>query len=300
MRLLERTNSGKIRLVHVDDDKVPPYAILSHTWGRDEVLLHEIINGTGENKLGYRKIRFCADQAWRENLKFSWVDTCCIDKCNAVELQEAINRMFRYYREAVKCYVYLDDVPGLSFPSCRWFSRGWTLQELIAPVWVDFFTGEGIYLGSRESLEREIHDVTGIPVEALRGSQISDYSVSERITWMGDRETTKEEDKAYSLFGILNVCMPLLYGEGREKAFQRLRAEVNAVEGPSKQETVAGCEWTAYPLIERFSIWILRFVLTRGSHRHGPLGRPIRAKSKLHRSRIASAGPPHEGLPLGS
>ncbi len=116
------------------------------------------------------------------------------------------------------------------FRQSRWFTRGWTLQELIAPESVEFFSREDVRLGDKRSLEQDIHEVTRIPVNALRGKPLSDFGISERFAWMDKRETTREEDKVYSLLGIFGVCMPLLYGEGRENAFKRLREEVN----PSK------------------------------------------------------------------
>jgi Heterokaryon incompatibility protein (HET) len=164
--------------------EIPEYAILSHTWGADteEVIYRDLIDGTGKNKVGYEKIRFCGQQARRDRLQYFWVDTCCIDKSNAVELQEAINSMFRWYRNAVKCYVYLPDVssPGIdignksdqlpwemAFRISRWFTRGWTLQELIAPTSVEFFSKNRKLLGDKRSLEQHICEITRIPSKAL-------------------------------------------------------------------------------------------------------------------------------------
>jgi hypothetical protein len=148
--------------------------------------------------------------------------------------------MFRWYRNAAKCYVYLADVLGTdskpsqpprswesSFRKSRWFTRGWTLQELVAPALVEFFSKEGERLGNKRSLERHIHEVTGIPVKALRDSSLSDFSVPERMSWAESRDTTHKEDKAYSLLGIFDVHMPLIYGEGGENAFKRLREEID-------------------------------------------------------------------------
>ena len=171
-------------------------------------------------------------------MQYFWIDTCCIDKSNSSELQEAINSMFRWYHNAAKCYVYLADVSrptldadvGLSWESSfrksRWFTRGWTLQELVAPMLVEFFSKEGEQLGSKRSLERHVNEATRIPIKALRGSPLYDFSVPERMSWVEDRDTTRKEDKAYSLLGIFDVHMPLIYGEGREKAFKRLRGEI--------------------------------------------------------------------------
>jgi hypothetical protein len=245
MRLLERNAAGEIRLTKdFLNHEIPPYAIFSYTWGNGEVLFKDLTNvftvlpdGT-DKELGYNKIRFCGDQTWRDGLRHFWVDTCCIDKANAVELQEAIISMFRWYRGAAKCYVYLADVSSdadhesnrlrwkPAFRKSRWFTRGWTLQELIAPVSVEFFSKEGVKLGSKSSLEENIHEITGIPIQALRGSPLSSFSVSKRMAWIEGRVTTREEDMAYSLFGIFDVQMPLLYGEERERAFERLQKEI--------------------------------------------------------------------------
>jgi Heterokaryon incompatibility protein (HET) len=246
MRLLKSNDTGEFSLTKYlvsDRDDIPQYAILSHTWGEDteEVSFKDMMDGTGMRKPGYDKIRFCGEQARRDDLQYFWIDTCCIDKSSSTELQEAINSMFRWYRNAAKCYVYLADVsrPALdadgrpsqlawetSFRSSRWFTRGWTLQELVAPVLVGFFSKEGEHLGNKRSLERHIHEVTGIPIKALRGSPLYDFSVTERMAWTENRETTRKEDKAYSLLGIFDVHMPLIYGEGREKAFRRLRGKI--------------------------------------------------------------------------
>ncbi|KAK3948167.1 hypothetical protein QBC32DRAFT_408795 [Pseudoneurospora amorphoporcata] len=227
MRLLERDDTGGVRLTEdLPNNKIPPYAILSYTWGPEEVLFRDMTDGTGKNKASYAKIRFCGDQAWRNRLKFFWVDTYYIDKSNSAELQHALNCMFHWYRSAVKCYVYLADVstyqhgdgPGWqsAFRQSRWFSRGWTLQELIAPTIVEFFSKEGERLGDKESsLEQEIHDITGIPRKAFQGVPLSNFSVAERMRWIEKRDTKYEEDKVYSLFGIFDVHIPVLYGEGR-------------------------------------------------------------------------------------
>ncbi|OCK74803.1 HET-domain-containing protein, partial [Lepidopterella palustris CBS 459.81] len=223
---------------------IPPYAILSHTWGDDgtEVTFKSLVDGTGKNKAGYDKIRFCGEQARRDGLQYFWVDTCCIDKSNNAELSEAINSMFRWYRNSAKCYVYLSDVSTedydansqfsqfpweADFLRSKWFTRGWTLQELIAPASVEFFSLERKLLGTKESLEREIYQRTRISVQVLRGSPLSCFSVEERLSWRAQRETKREEDEAYSLLGIFDISMPLIYGEGRKRAFNRLYEEID-------------------------------------------------------------------------
>ncbi|KAK0731983.1 HET-R [Lasiosphaeris hirsuta] len=239
MRLLERDNTGEFCLTKLlpDDAIIPPYAILSHTWREDEEVLFEDLNGvTNKNKAGYDKLWFCGDQAERDGLKYFWIDTCCIDKSDAAELQHALNSMFRWYRGAAKCYVYLSDVSTCApddkstweagFQLSRWFTRGWTLQELIAPTMVEFFSVEGKRLGDKNSLEQQIHNITGIPFGALQGGILSDFSIDERLAWAKKRNTTRKEDKAYSLLGIFDVYMPLLYGEGEAGAFARLREEI--------------------------------------------------------------------------
>jgi hypothetical protein len=114
-----------------------------------------------------------------------------------------------------------------AFRKSRWFTRGWTLQELIAPTIVEFFSKEGEPLGNKVSLERHIHEITGIPIKALRGGPLSDFSITERMLWTEKRETIRKEDKAYSLLGVFDIYMPLIYGEGGESAFRRLREEIN-------------------------------------------------------------------------
>lgn len=242
MRLLRLDGVGKFSLVQFTGT-IPPYAILSHTWGSDgeEVTFNDILQGTGQTKSGYRKLLFCGKQAAKDGLDYFWVDTCTIDKSSSAELSEAINSMFRWYRDAARCYVYLVDVSTSAsnasdmvtqpwesaFRKSRWFTRGWTLQELLAPTSVGFFSREEELLGTRRSLERAICDVTGIPAKALRGTSLSDFSISERMMWAEKRKTTREEDMAYSLLGIFNVYMPLIYGEGGENARRRLREEID-------------------------------------------------------------------------
>jgi hypothetical protein len=240
MRLLESKNDDEFSLTEFPDKKIPPYAILSHTWGADseEVTFRDLIEGSGNSKVGYKKIRFCGQQAARDNLQYFWVDTCCIDKSSSAELAEAINSMFRWYNNATKCYVCLSDVSvcddGLSqftwksaFQGGKWFTRAWTLQELIAPTSVEFFSAQGERLGDKKSLEREIHEITGISIQALQGTPLTHFSVDERMSWAAKREAKHEEDKVYSLLGVFDIQMPILYGEGNTNAFIRLQGEID-------------------------------------------------------------------------
>lgn len=235
MRLLRLKDDGKFSLVEHVGRNIPQYAILSHTWGVDheEVTFRDLSRGTGMSKAGYRKLTFCGKQARKDNIQYFWVDTCCIDKSSSAELSEAINSMFRWYCESAKRYVYLPDVSisgfasnNQSFQKSRWFTRGWTLQELLAPTSVELFSVEADRLGDKYSLVQEIAEITGISVEALEGSPLSQFSVDERMSWARRRETKREEDMAYSLLGIFSIHMPLIYGEGQEKALKRLQKEI--------------------------------------------------------------------------
>ncbi|KAK8071888.1 HET-domain-containing protein [Apiospora saccharicola] len=243
MRLLQCQSDGSFCLTRDFVDAIPPYAILSHTWGDDdqEVTFQDMKEGTGRHKDGYRKLEFCGKQASSDGLQYFWVDTCCIDKSSSAELQEAINSMFRWYQNAVACYVYLRDVSTddraqpdeppraawkLAFKKSRWLTRGWTLQELVAPTSVVFFSVEGQRLGDKTSMKTLLHEITGISTDALQGASLSDFTVNERMSWLGSRETKRKEDRAYSMIGIFDVYMPLLYGEGEQNAFIRLRKEI--------------------------------------------------------------------------
>lgn len=237
MRLLE-CRGRDIRLTGELVGQIPSYAILSHTWGADgeEVTFRDMVDRTAKKKPGYNKIKFCAEKARADGLDYFWVDTCCIDKTNSTELIEAINSMFRWYQKADRCYVYLSDVSAsslepwnpyeLQFRASRWLTRGWTLQELLAPSSVQFFTREGLRLGDKNDLEQQIHEVTGIAVAALQNRPLAHFTTEERFRWAANRNTTKEEDSAYCLLGIFSVYMPLIYGEGKENAVRRLKKEI--------------------------------------------------------------------------
>jgi len=231
----------------MDESLIPPYAILSHRWGEDEVTLQQFTDqslrndATLKGSRGYWKILKACRQALSDGLSLVWVDTCCIDKTSSAELSEAINSMFRWYQQAAGCYAYIEDinvgsetwVEGLisdedkqQLARSRWFTRGWTLQELLAPKDVWFYGKEWRYLGKKSSLCVELERITGINVNVLSGkSDLSDESVAKRMSWMAVRTTTRIEDMAYSLLGIFDVNMPLLYGEGK-KAFVRLQEEI--------------------------------------------------------------------------
>jgi hypothetical protein len=241
MRLLKINDSGEFSLTTFPDSNVPKYAILSHTWGPDstEVTYQDILDDKAKAKAGYRKLQFCSDQAITEGLQYFWSDTCCIDKSNHSELSKSINSMYRWYQDAEVCYVYLSDVSvytqnrefkhlswDSTFYRSRWFTRGWTLQELLAPKSVEFYSCDGVRLGDKKSLETKIYEITGIALDAIRGRPLSRFSVDQRLLWRASRQTTEEEDKAYCLLGIFGVHMPLIYGEGEKSAMKRLLKEI--------------------------------------------------------------------------
>lgn len=245
MRLLKFRHDGTLAFTHDITSDIPPYAILSHTWGDDgdEVVFEEILSGAGKHKKGYKKIEFCGRQAASDGLHYFWVDTCCINKSNSTELNEAINSMFRWYQTSTKCYVYLSDVPSSKngqdnhFRTSRWHTRGWTLQELLAPASVEFFTCDGQLLGDKTSLAQELQETTGIPNSVLRGDLLSKYSINERLAWAEGRQTKRGEDRAYSLFGLFGIYLPLIYGEGRLEAFRRLMEEIQKRQGGPRRES---------------------------------------------------------------
>jgi tetratricopeptide (TPR) repeat protein len=242
MRLLHFDGVGKLVLTDFRGKTTPPYAILSHRWSSSEILFNDVQSEAyREKEEGYRKLAFCAKQAAQDKLQYFWVDTCCIDKWNLSELSKAINSMFQWYKNATRCYVFLSDVSvstatepvqrsdwEASFRNSVWFTRGWTLQELIAPVSVEFFSREGHPIGEKASLDQLIHQITGIPLAALRNCPLNQFTTSERQRWAENRRTTEAEDTVYCLLGVLGISMPTVYGEGKESAQSRLQAEIEA------------------------------------------------------------------------
>jgi len=227
-----------MRLLNVDTKELeeydayprPKYAILSHTWGENEVTFQDIHQSHALSMTGYEKIEYLCDQARKDDLQYAWIDTCCIDKTSSAELSEAINSMFEWYKDAHVCYAYLTDVDLEGFDSkfrkSRWFKRGWTLQELLAPERIVFYGKGWIHLGDKHGLVSIISSRTGIPELALRRPPtIHTFSIAARMFWARERQTRRVEDIAYCLLGIFKVNMPLLYGEG-SKAFKRLQEEL--------------------------------------------------------------------------
>ncbi|KAL1845788.1 hypothetical protein Daus18300_014446 [Diaporthe australafricana] len=235
MRLI---NARSLKIEEFGPRDLPKYAILSHTWGRSEPTLAEwhsaVTRRWNASKPGFAKVLATCKQARRDVLSHVWVDTVCIDKTSSAELSEAINSMFAWYEKAEVCYVYLADVPSQPRGSdlldimrtSRWFSRGWTLQELIAPDHVVFYSQSWSHLGTKKALSSFLSAVSGIDQLCIRNERaLRNYSIAQRMSWVADRVTTRPEDIAYCLLGIFGINMPLLYGEG-EKAFIRLQEEI--------------------------------------------------------------------------
>ncbi|KAF2265643.1 HET-domain-containing protein, partial [Lojkania enalia] len=233
MRLLQSDSRGGFTLTQTGAGDIPTYAILSHTWGEEEVTFRDMVNGSGNKKKGYKKIQFCGRQADRDGLEFFWVDTCCIDKSSSAELSESINSMFQWYKEAKICYVFLSDVQSRQhhsqfekeFWQSRWFTRGWTLQELVAPRNVEFYNAQWEHIGSKLEHKLLISRITGIDIRVLEGADPAICNVAQRMSWASARNTTRVEDRAYSLLGLFHVNMPMIYGE-KENAFIRLQEEI--------------------------------------------------------------------------
>ncbi|KAJ6439827.1 HET domain-containing protein [Purpureocillium lavendulum] len=241
-----------MRLIHTKnldveeffDIHVPEYAILSHTWADGEVSLQDWADRNNRRfKPGFQKIVKACAEAAKDGISYIWVDTNCIDKTSSAELSEAVNSMFKWYQRSVVCYAHLEDVPhatiedcsaeGSDFRKAKWFTRGWTLQELIAPAAVKFFSKDWLEIGTKAdmTLALTISEVTGISAWCLRRGMFSKlnplrgYSVAQRLSWASSRSTTRVEDQAYSLLGLFDISMPLVYGEGSE-AFTRLLEEI--------------------------------------------------------------------------
>lgn len=222
--------------------RLPQYAILSHTWlpdypgGVREVTYQDMKSSFLQLKRGrfkpegWEKLTKYCDLAKGNGLEWAWMDTCCIDKTSTADTQEAINAMFRWYKESMICYAYLEDVDlgdaetlENSFTHAKWFTRGWTLQELIAPTFLVFVDKNWLEIIDKNNGLEQIESATGIQPEKLQ--KFDKCSIWERFSWASRRQTTLIEDRAYSLFGLFGINMPLIYGEG-DRAFLRLQHEL--------------------------------------------------------------------------
>lgn len=241
MRLINTTTL----LIHefIDAESAPPYAILSHCWGDSEVSFKDYVKGRVKEGPGCDKIVNCCAFAKKREIDWVWIDACCIDKRSSAELSEAINSMYKWYAGARECYAHLADVSVSAsngavllrkLRESRWFTRGWTLQELIAPRKVVFVNHRWKEIG-RKLPYSNLHDdlsfadvlatVSGLPRTLLEKLvDLSEFLVAQRLSWTARRETTRIEDMAYCMLGICEINLPLLYGEGH-KAFERLQME---------------------------------------------------------------------------
>ncbi|EME50142.1 hypothetical protein DOTSEDRAFT_102418, partial [Dothistroma septosporum NZE10] len=237
MRLIDTDN---LELYEFSEEQIPfgRFAVISHRWTNDEVTFKEYRRGLKKDSTGYQKIINSCSLAKSRNLEYVWIDTCCIDKRSSAELSEAINSMFRWYQRSAECYVHLPDVSLVSLGPDRrapnllvgsdWFTRGWTLQELLAPSKVLFFDEGWFPIGARsdDDMASTISQITGIQTYDLNQFSHLRASVARKMSWASKRKTTRPEDLAYSLLGLFDVNMPLLYGEGSAKAFMRLQLEI--------------------------------------------------------------------------
>ncbi|KAK4182469.1 heterokaryon incompatibility protein-domain-containing protein [Podospora australis] len=260
MRVIN-TKTFKIEEFH--GSNIPRYAILSHTWEEEEVSFQQftqLSRGEMEKLKGFSKINNTCRLALDSGIEWAWVDTCCIDKTSSAELTEAINSMFRWYSDAEVCYAWLSDLETggktayaeskwkdnasketeeqaaeqgraldkevKKYAHCRWFTRGWTLQELIAPARLGFYNRNWELQGEKSHMSAVLATITGISELVLLGEDsLASLSVAQRMSWAAKRETTRTEDMVYCLLGIFDVQLPLLYGEG-SKAFTRLQDEI--------------------------------------------------------------------------
>lgn len=212
--------------LHLEENQ---YAILSHRWGadEDEVSFEDVRSSTDfSKKRGFHKLKGFCKAAASANCRYGWVDTCCINKANSSELSEAINSMYHWYQGSKICITYLEDVPRKQMMDSNWFDRGWTLQELIGPKAVAFFDHDWNIIGTKNELIADLSRKTRIPEEILSHvAKPSTCSVAQRMSWAAHRMTTRVEDRAYSLMGLFDIYMPMIYGE-REKAFLRLQQHI--------------------------------------------------------------------------
>ena len=241
-------DNNTLLLRFVDDETVERYVILSHTWEDGQEVTFQDMDPAPQaritNKSGFEKIRATCRQALTDGLRYSWVDTCCIDKSLDSKLSKAINSMYRWYEAADVCYVFLADLDlgGMTsshrltqqldekLPGCRWFTRGWTLQELVAPRRIKFFDSAWRLCGNKDdnAMLQRLSQITNIPAAVLRNPEecLPQVLAAQKMSRAAKRQTRTAEDAAYCLLGIFDINMPLIYGEGGREAFLRLQEEI--------------------------------------------------------------------------
>ncbi|KAF7912744.1 uncharacterized protein EAF01_001765 [Botrytis porri] len=219
-----RTLMKVSRLAHIIDYFCRPFldSLTSpFEWVEEEATFEDVRNGDFNQKKGFAKLECCRKRAREDEYDWVWVDTCCIDKSSPAELSEAINSMYL-------CYAYLSDLEEIgSLDQSKWFTRGWTLQELIAPRHLLLFDMHWRLLGTKNEHAAAIERITGVLRDVILGNLYPGYcNAAQRISWASKRETTRKEDMAYCLMGLFDIHMLPMYGEGSENAFLRLQQEI--------------------------------------------------------------------------
>lgn len=212
----------------------PKYAILSHMWGEEEVVtFSDLAEGRAQSKIGFKKIYGCCAKAASDGFDYVWIDVCCIDKLNSNEINETIISMYSWFESADICYAYLSDISSstsevqFELPKCEWFTRSWTLLELLAPSSVEFFDADWGLIGTKASLADLISEITGIREAVLTGAvRLDQCQVSEKMAWASNRQCVRPEDRAYCLMGLFGVSIIPSYGEGGDRAFRRLKEAI--------------------------------------------------------------------------
>ncbi|PPQ64874.1 hypothetical protein CVT26_002592 [Gymnopilus dilepis] len=279
MRLMNREDIRRYIAERTDNNspearKALAYAIFSHRWSENEPTFHEVSAMCEQSadastakeptwldqvrqyiyppgppppvrplSTGVKKLKEFCKLALAHGCEWAWSDTCCIDKDSSTELEEAIKAMFKWYANAKVCIVYLADVTDPErLEHSEWFRRGWTLQELLAPSNVHFYTkswtpliddaGDLSRARSHKGLPwigKKISKATGIPESVLSNRFDPRWQglrhAREILGWASKRRTTRIEDNAYCLMGLLNIFIPIAYGED-DHAFYRLLAEL--------------------------------------------------------------------------
>ncbi|KAF9473423.1 hypothetical protein BDN70DRAFT_843490 [Pholiota conissans] len=228
------------------------YAILSHTWARSisgEVSYNGWRNGSLDlTQPGFKKlVQFCRAALENHGLSLGWMDTVCIDKSSSSELDESIRSMFKWYQNSSICITYLAETESFSdMVKDSWFTRGWTLQELLAPTFIKFYNRAWNQLTTSKndkwdnSIQAQIELATSITKTELLTIHLAGVSFSRKMQWAARRRVTRTEDVAYSLMGLFDISMSIAYGEGGQRAFVRLIKEILST---SKYRTLDIFNW---------------------------------------------------------
>jgi hypothetical protein len=287
MRLIE---ARTLSLREFYGDSIPQYAILSHAWGDEEVTFKDWEDlGRASKKAGYAKIKGACAKALEYGLEWVWVDTNCIDKTSSTELTEAINSMFDWYARSKLCFAFLVDVPSNDGPldnisHSRWWTRGWTLQELVAPSRLIFYAADWTLLGDRDGeLVGMVSETTGIDHHYFGGpDRAKSACIALKMSWLAKRTTTRIEDMAYCMLGLFDISMPLLYGEG-SKAFTRLQHEILRA---SNDHTIFCWTWT----VSVPSDWVSLLAPSPSQFKSSEIFRPNRAPNEVSIYSMTNAG----------